>query len=1110
MPSGAIPVCAVAAAVALCVPGAALAQPRSFDIPSQPANRAIVQFAQQAGVQIVAPGSRLRHMRTRAIRGRFEIRRALETMLQGTGVRIVSDQNNVITLGIEIRPRRAPPPRAQARAVGERIPVDAPPASAAVETEAILVTGSRLKTRGYDSPVPLTMVDADLIRKLGLGNAADVVRLIPQNIATQSDATSGNRLSADVGAVYANLRGLNPTFGTRTLTLVNGRRFVPTSDGGQVDLNLIPSIMIARVETVTGGASAAYGSDAVAGVVNFILENRLEGFRLVADRGQTGRGDGASLHAAAAYGRAFAGGRGHVVFGGEVQRNRGISHCAEVRAWCAQGAGIFVNAAGIQPGTLNTPGNVSGYDVPGSAGYGLPHYIVGPHSGMIYNSPRGAIRNFTAAAGTSRTAFSTIFPAIQPPLAAVDKVFTADGKNVVDYDPGDFGPKSVGGQAQGGDNLSAYSDQRIQTPLRRYTLYAAADYALGDSLTLSAEFIHAGRQSSGQSPVAATRSTMAIRPDNAFLPESVAALLGGASFSLGKDVDGELDNRNTVNAGVRRGVIGLAGTLADGWTWDISYHYGANRRRSWLRYSRNNDAFAMALDAVRDPADPGRIICRPLSDAAFAGFTPTYRAELLVLAASCVPINLFGTRNMSRGAIDFVWRRVGEDFRYRQHGLAGSVQGRLFAGRSAGPIGVTAGIDHRGERGEVTHDGINPNAYAGSFGLDYAGSIRVTEAFLETSAPLLRDFALGDSLEASGAIRSTRNRSTDRISGQSRSIHATSWKIGGIYDPIDGIRVRATRSRDIRAAGFRELFQKTAPTDEGTVQGRVNNPNIAGPDKADTTPVFGGGNFGLTPEKADTSTIGAVLRPALLPGFRLSLDWYRIRLRDAIANLNGQRVTDLCVTFQVLCERVSFATPGDIVRIDAGQANVGRIDLRGFDMESSWRVPLAKGTVDLRLLLNYQYDFRVKQSAAVPTIDYAGQSGPAVEGGDFYPTPKWMWNALIGYERNRVTATMTIRHIGRGVLNHEWIGPEDPGYAPGLANSASLNRVPARTYVGFALSCAIPFGGEIFGSIENLFDRKPPVAPGGTTSVLVSAYPTNPVFFDTFGMRWKTGIRLQF
>src|SRR5690606_24349601 len=207
----------------------------------------------------------------------------------------------------------------------------------------VFVTGSRIVRDGYDSPVPVTVVDSDVIERMGLVNAQDVVRLMPQNIANQSDATSGTSLSGNAGSAFANLRGLN-SGGARTLTLVNGRRFVPSSDGGEVDLNLIPSVMIGRVETMAGGASAAYGSDAVAGVVNLILDDRLQGLKAQIDSGQSFEGDGQTTHAAAAYGFDFGGGRGRVVIGGEMQKNDGIETCAYSRDWCGEGWAIINNS----------------------------------------------------------------------------------------------------------------------------------------------------------------------------------------------------------------------------------------------------------------------------------------------------------------------------------------------------------------------------------------------------------------------------------------------------------------------------------------------------------------------------------------------------------------------------------------------------------------------------------------------------------------------------------------------------------------------------------------------------------------------------------------------
>lgn len=992
--------------------------------------------------------------------------------------------------------------------------------STAAEGE-ILVTGSRIKQDGFDSPVPVTVVGAELIEDLGQTNAAEIIRLIPQNVASQSDATSGAGLLPEAGASFANLRGLNPTYGTRTLTLVNGRRFVPTSVGGQVDLNLIPSLMIGRIETVTGGASAAYGTDAVAGVVNIILDDQLEGFRGQVDYGQTGRGDGKSFHGAAAWGTNL-GNRGHFILGGEYQRNRGIDHCAEARDWCGEGWTVVANASAIEPGEINDLTNVSGYNVPGSSGYGLPNYVIGRDGGLVYNSIYGTVRNYQRNGAGSSSSFSGNFPSFHPPLAAVDKVFTPDGTGIMDYDPGMFAPIFVGGLALGGDNDSAYADQYIQTPVERYTTYAAAEYELTDAINAYAELTYGKRIANSRTLTAATRSTMVIKPDNAFLPPELAALLNGEPFSLGKDVDEELSNLISVEAEAFRGLIGFEGGIFSDWTWDLYYQYGKNKRESEVRYSRHNDALAMAIDAIEDPNNPGNIICRPLDPALLATFSAEYRTELMDLHESCVPVNLFGQGNLTQAGVDFAWRPVGEVFDYRQHVVAGTVQGTLHDGWGAGPIGMAAGFEYRDEAGEITHGGLDASDYAFSFGLDYAGKIQVIEGFAETNVPVFEDWAIGDYFELNGAIRYSSNKATNTYTDEEKTVNATSWKVGGIYDMTDGVRFRATQSRDIRAAGFRELFRRTADTESGTAQGRVDNPNLPAANQTDAAALGSGGSFLLRPEIADTTTAGAVFTPAFIPRFQVSVDWYQIKLKDAISNLDAQAVVDYCFDFDILCDRITFDSPTDITRVDAGQSNVGRVAIRGVDFEASYRLPLAdllpaaNGSLDFRFLLNYQYDFKVTPSPDSPAIQYAGQSGPITDGGDFYPKPKWTWNGLVAYNTDRFNATVNVRYIGSGILDVQRIGPEDPGYDPTLPNSISFNRVKSATYVNLAMSYEIPLGGddddyvEVFGTIDNLFDKDPPIAPGGGVSAGATAYPTNPVYFDTFGMRWRAGVRVKF
>src|SRR6185503_14369864 len=210
-------------------------------------------------------------------------------------------------------------------------------------SEEIIVTGSRVARSGFDSPQPVTAIDAELIENLGLTNVGEVARTLPQNTPFFSETNVGVG-NFNVGAQLANLRGLNPFFGTRTLTLVDTRRVVPNSEGSAVDLTLIPSMLVERMEVVTGGASAAYGSDAIAGVVNVILDKDLEGLKAQLDYGQTTEGDGEDMHASFGFGMPFGdNGRGHMLIGAEFQQQDPIGPCATTRDWCAESWAVHTN-----------------------------------------------------------------------------------------------------------------------------------------------------------------------------------------------------------------------------------------------------------------------------------------------------------------------------------------------------------------------------------------------------------------------------------------------------------------------------------------------------------------------------------------------------------------------------------------------------------------------------------------------------------------------------------------------------------------------------------------------------------------------------------------------
>lgn len=969
----------------------------------------------------------------------------------------------------------------------------------AEETDAVIITGTRIKRNGFNEPTPATVIGGDLMADLGQVNISETLRLIPQNSNFQSDAVAGITAGANVGASFVNLRGLNPFNGTRTLTLVNSRRFIPTSDGGAIDMNMIPSAMIQRVETVTGGASAAYGSDAIAGVVNVILENRFEGIKAQIDYGQTTRGDGKSYHAALMGGTSFAGDRGHIVAGLEFQDNKGIGDCAKVRLWCAESYDIFTNSNSILPGTTAR----SGYNIPGSPTYGLPNFVIAPGSKQAFNDPRGVVRDATVTA-----------------VAARYKRFNDAGNGITQFDPGRFLGAALIGPRQGGDGASTYDDSDIQTPVRRWVGYAFGEYELTDTLTVQTELTYAQRKASNTSSITGPRSTFFVNPDNPYIPADLKALLGNTQFSLGKDLDGVLTSENSADARVFRGLVGLSGKLFGDWTWDAYYQYGNNDRHQERTNNRVNLPFQYALDAVdeglvKTGVRNNNIVCRELTKA-----SPDPRAQ------GCKPMNLFGLNNVSKESLAYVYRPVVEDFKYTQHVLSGSANGTVFGGWGAGPITAAAGADYRDEGGDVTHGNIpDYNDYAFTFGLDYSGKINVIEGFTELNVPVFKDFALGDLLELNGAVRYTRNHARNNDTKEEKTSEAVSWKVSAVYDLIPDFRVRASRSRDIRAAGFRELFLKNVPTEPCSTSGLVDNPAIPGSPQTgdDCTPILNGGSFALVPEKADTTTLGAVFQPTFIPGLRFSFDWYQIKIRDAVTTLGAQRIVDFCDQYKLFCDRITYGAtgPADITFIDARQVNLAKLEVRGFDIEADYRLRLSdikggwNGQLNFRILGNHQYDFKSQANVTVPEIDYAGQSGPVGDGGDFNPAPPWIWNAFVGYDNEGFNTTVSWRRYSEGIYNVQRIGPEDAGYDPTKVNSITSNRVKGASYFNVAMSYQLPLGGsdkryiEIFGSVDNLFDRKPPVSPGGGGGG-GSNYPTNPVYFDTFGSKWRAGLRFRY
>jgi iron complex outermembrane recepter protein len=1085
--------------VLLALATAAPAQPASvstqavrFDVPAQPMESALTEFASQANLRIVFFPESVKGLTVHRLSGIYTPEDGLKQILGHTELvyRFTDPRTVSVTTAVSNSPiesdayktentslsvaQASTGPISDSPQNAEIFATNTKSESASAETEAnnleeVVVTGSRILRRGFDAPQPLTVIGADQIKNLNQTSVGEILTSVPQNSAFVTDNNVGLS-NFNVGAELANLRGLNPYFGTRTLTLVDGKRFVPSTNGGAVDLNLIPSILVDRIEVVTGGASAVYGSDAVAGVVNVILDKSFEGIKAQLDDGRTEHGDGRTWHGALAAGTPIAAGRGHLLIGGEYERGEGIGACASTRNWCKTSVDL-----------INNP-RFNGPDA-----NGLPNYIFGSN------------------AKTAGTTYTGVLPFL-------GVQFNAAGTGLRPFDPGLYAPdfplpfsSRVGGDGEEGP----YTTIAIRPPVERYALYGRLDYDLTPAITASTELSYGERQSSN-SQLSSGAYVLAniITPDNVFLPPDAAAAIAGSSDPLAGAFNRSTTNIirqvNHTDDDTWRVVASLDGRLGGGWRWNGYLTYGKNRQSTDLSNVQVTPYFNYALDAIDDPRTPN--IVDPVCRAVVEG-NPD--------AQGCRPLNLFGLNNADPAALAYAYRTLSERFDYTQKVVAGSVTGNLFEGIGAGPFGIAFGAEHREEHGEVVHPVSPPyDLFSINFGGDFSGKVKVTEGFAEVNLPLLRDHAAARLLETDLAYRHTHTQDDNLATHVRGSNDADTWKLSVVYEPLEWLRVRATRSRDIRSPGFRELYfgQIQNPPAYGA---SVNNPALN--NSADAAVIDSGGNPKLKPEKADTTTAGLVF--SLDDGSsraRLSIDWFQVDISGAIGQIDSQTLVDSCYAGTGGCDKIvgtgAMPSPAggtqftDITAVNDEQTNVGSFVVRGFDFELSYTHPLWRSAfLNARVIGTYQYDTIVSNGEFA--VNYAGETGPSV-GQSFNSGPKLQSTLFLTYLQGPLTAVVTERYIGRGKYRAIYSAPGDPGYDPMNFNTITDNRVPDRLYTGLSIAYSFTHGGgkdglELFGNIENVFDRDPPRAPGG------NGYPTNPVYFDTAGRSFLVGLRVK-
>jgi len=656
----------------------------AFDIPAEPLGQALVDFSKASSQEIFFSEDETAGKSAAGLNGQYTIAGALRVLLGGTGLTVDVNPAGVVL----VQPRdfeRLGNCTMWNFSREHALLLTGVSATAlslcsslawAQDAETVTVTGTRVLRPGFESPTPTTVLSADDIARSGNSNLADTLNDMPQvfGSGTPEASTAGSNY---IGQNHIALRGLGAQ---RTLLLVDGQRFTPTSYWGVTSINVIPQAEVERVEVVTGGASAQWGSDAIAGVVNIILNHDLEGIKGSIQGGTTDYGDYANYRISVAAGHTFAGGRAHLEIAGEVADNNGVGPLS--RGWLREGWSTVPN-----PDSQKTPAE--------------PANLVVPNVRISAAAPGGVITS--------------------GPLKGIQ--FGPGGVPI----PFNYGTDVSSKLMVGGDGVLNDTIASVASPVGRQVGYARFSYDITPDIQFYAQYNLS--HSLTNTPLTLSKSTydtITIQDDNAFLPASIKAAMAAdniTSFKLGRWSQDYAMNviHNEMETEQISG--GLKGGFGDGWTWSAYYAYGGTNNPIKVFNNRNLANYALAVDAVIDPKT-GAAACRStLSDP----------------GNGCVPLDPFGPGSVSQSAINYIGGTSLKTYQERRAMAALTVDGTPFS-TWAGPVSLATGIEFRHDGGKVTAD---PISVAGGWGVSsqmpWSGSDSVTEGFAEFVVPLAHD-----------------------------------------------------------------------------------------------------------------------------------------------------------------------------------------------------------------------------------------------------------------------------------------------------------------------------------------------------------------------------------
>ena len=938
----------------------------------------------------------------------------------------------------------------------------------------VVVSGSRISARGFTQPTPTTRLVAADLEKVAKPNLFDALAELPALQGSTGRTTSTNSTSSGIqGLSSLSLRGLGPI---RTLTLLDGQRVVGANVTGVTDVSQFPQLLIKQVDVVTGGASASYGSDAVGGVVNFITDKRFTGFKANVEAGETNYHDDRNTTLQAAWGRGFLDGRAHLTASVEYGREAGVPSPRFGGAG-ANGRSWFKNPAfQVRPIASTTDGKPQYIGIENAQQFQYAKYGLitnGPLQGTAFGKD-GVPFKFNYGSGGVPTGTGAVTGCITPFCVGGDLSGT------------------VGGGTTLGMNMT------------RQVAYTRGSLELNDDHELFFTFNY-GKVDSRftPNPGAAKNDNLTIQCDNPFVPASIQAACatnGITSFKFGtsnaefpKDIE---VNPVRTQARLVLGANGKFDAFGKAWTYDAYAAHAQNTIDISVANMSLNNRYNAAIDAIRGPNNT--IICR----------------NPAAVAAGCVPLNVIGDVPADPAAMAYIEPANGphQHSRQRQTVASFAINGEPFS-LWAGPVAVAFGAEARKEQYYVTGDpygngvsntspntpaypadpllntSIGNNWYAGNYH-NAEGSYNVKEGFLELNLPLFKSTSLGEA-NFNVAGRHTRYSTSGGVD---------SWKAGSTWKTgVDGLRLRAVTSKDVRAPNLSELF--AAPL---VVNNTVNSGGTSVTIQQRTI-----GNTSLRPETARNTTFGIVLaQPTWAPGFSASIDYFDIKVKDVISSLTAQQEVDLCAAGnKEICAAMDLTSATKFVTLQA--FNLASMHNKGADLEGVYRFDLGAaglpGKLTLRALATYTKSFLI-DSGVVGTIpaEAAGVNVANVNNVGF--TPKWKGQFSQSWDTDTVSLTVSQRWISDGVYSNEYIEcqancPVSTVVHPTILN----NQMKGAFYWDIGGSYKWSKNLSLYFKIDNLTNVDPVAAPQTGTG-----YGINPFLYDVLGRQYRVGARMSF